>query len=496
MYLISHPHPSVHEDPLAEFLGISYQNPQAFELSSKQLMNRSFPRKELMETLKDYNKSIGNDEEALKQIDRLKSSETFCVVTGQQLGLMGGPSYTVLKGISCLLTAKATGSIPIFWLATEDHDVAEIDHTYLLDSMGNLQCFRLSFPKDGRSVEDLTLSSKNLEIIQNFFKFLKLTTPIQLEHDYSYAAMMAKIMAKLFAGTGMVFLEPKLLRPFAVPFFQKEIEENEKIQEILKGTTNRLEALGGRRILPLGEGSNLFLKQSPGKYRRKLRSEGEGFTAGSNQYSRKELLSLMINQPEDFSTNAAARTVLQSLLIPTLAYIAGPTEMAYYRQLGDYHHFHGISMPCLIPRLSTTLIPPFAATLLEKCGLNPWDKIPHHWPDLMPSIQVGEESLEGEWLNSAIVNFGKEIHSDMLGQYVKQSVRKLMHKICKRRLKQKNIQGYGLHLLRNLMHPHEKAQERVLNWWGFQAQSSKNLVKESLTLFSWKPKELQYFYFS
>src|ERR1700722_14421158 len=99
--------------------------------------DRNYPRSQLHHLLKEYNQTIGNDQPALENAERILQSETACVITGQQLGMMGGPSYTILKGISCLLFACKINAIPIFWLATEDHDISEIDHTYLLDSLGN-----------------------------------------------------------------------------------------------------------------------------------------------------------------------------------------------------------------------------------------------------------------------------------------------------------------------------------------------------------------------
>jgi len=496
MQIIANPDQFLQDSPFKEFLGISYEDPQAFELARSQLRGRSFPRSELTAILGDYNRGIGNDGLAMQQIERLASSETQCVVTGQQLGFMGGPSYTILKGISCLSAAKAANAVPIFWLATEDHDIAEIDHTYLLDPLGNLQRFHLGFPHDGRCVEDLKMSPKNNDVLQRFFQTLGLA-PLELsKENFSYSTLMASLLVQLFAGTGMVFLEPRLLRPLSIAFFKREVEERDRIQDVLKETTMRLELSGGSAILRVGEGTNLFFKQPPEGFRRKLLSNGDGLIVGMTHYKQQEILALIENHPEYFSTNAAARAVLQNLLLPTVAYIAGPTEMAYHCQLRDYHHFHGIEMPCLIPRLSASFIPPFAADLLEKCGLQPWHRIPQHWPDLMPSLRKGEEGIEAEWFHSTVTHFEKEIPCDMLARYVKQAARKLMHKISRRRLRQKGLPGYGLHFLRNLLHPHDKLQERVLNWWNFQAYSHENLIVESLKHLSWKPEGHQYIYFS
>lgn len=441
-------------DSLSSFLGVSYRNSQAFEVLLQQLKHKHYPRSQLVAQLKKYNISIGNDAFAFDHIDSLVNPSKYCVVTGQQLGMMTGPLYMILKGITCLLIAKETNSIPVFWLATEDHDIAEIDRTYLLDHKGNLEQYHLSFPKDGRPVEDLELSEKNIEILLKFAKAVNLKIQGN-DISVSYCQTMAHFLAKLFAGTGMVFLEPKLLRPLAKDFWEKEIKECVKIKKILEKTTSELINSGGKPILNFEKGTNLFLKVDGRRLRLSL--EGELFKAGSNTYSKNDLFNLIKTNPEYFSTDVAARPVLQSLLLPTLAYVAGPTEIEYHRQLGDYFKFHQAVMPCILPRLSATLIPPYAADILNKCGLNPWDEIPQNWRELMPELAT-EEALNAY-------------------------------------LEKQNIPSNGLHLLRNLLHPHEKLQERFLNWHGFQAKAKENLIIECLKLLSRRTDRHQYIYF-
>jgi bacillithiol synthase len=485
---------SLHER-LMPFLGISFQAPDAMERASTQLRGHEYPRLQLFDLLYRYNVSIGNDTIALKQLERLKSSDSACVFTGQQLGFMGGPAYTILKGVTCLLVARAAHAIPIFWLATEDHDIAEIDHAYLIDTLGNLQQFRLSLPKDGRFVEDLFITPENREIIQQFVERVRIPQDSLPEWDASYALTMARFLAKQFAGTGMIFLEPRLLRPLSISFFRREIEESEAILEVLRETTSRVEASGGTTLLQFKEGTNLFFKEKEG-YRRKIRKTNHTFLVGSKQYSQEDLLHLIENEPERLSTNVAARPVLQSLLFPTLAYVAGPSEFAYFRQLGDYHRFHQVPMPCIFPRISATMIPPYAETLLKKCHLEPWEKIPHHWIEWMPSLEDDIKAMIAEWQQSAANHFHEDIPADIMLRFVRLGARKVQRKVCKSRLRQREIPSYALHLLRNLLHPKEASQERVLNWWGFQAYSSENLITEFLKIPNWQTIRNLYCYVS
>lgn len=484
--------PRLHSpNPLDRFLEIPLQDPDGLQQARQNLKGRNYPRSELIHILQDYNESIGNDLSAMRNIHNLSDPEAVCIVTGQQLGFMGGPAYTILKALTCLLLAREAGAVPVFWLATEDHDVAEIDHTYLLDALGNLEKFYLPLSKSGESVEDLKLDSHHAHIIAQFLQAVQ-QKPIKI--DTSYASTMASFLARLFAGTGLVFIEPRYLRKLAVPFFRREIIESDEIQRTLAKTTEALEEAGGRRALALpAEDTNLFMKLEGGR-RNKVRRANGGFLVGGTTYSQAELLNILEKQPERFSPNVAARPVLQSLLFPTAAYVAGPSELKYYLQLGDYHKWHGTAMPWIVPRLSCTLIPPYAQMLLEKCRLNPWEHIPDHWTNFIPELGTGIQEMSDEWHQSAVRHFGKDLEEASLARYVRYYAGKIHRKVLKKRLRKRGIPPHALHLFKNLLHPHGKLQERVLNWCGFQAQTQENLIKAFLDQATWKTEGHLYYY--
>lgn len=367
---------------------------------------RKYPRSELASILSHYNKSIDNDDVAQRQIDALAAEGSYCVVTGQQLGFLGGPIYTILKGISCLVHARRLGAVPIFWLATEDHDIGEIDHTYLIDSLGNLKKYQIKFKNDGRFVEDLVLSDHHIEVINQFFEHLKIKTPITFEAGSSYTQTMARLLAHLFRGTGLVFVEPYLLRPLSIPFIESELRNTRDILPLV------------REAFDFENGTNIFYKNHKGK-RRKITGDSSGYYIDDELF----LFDTLQQNPEKFSTNVAARPVLQSLLFPTKAYVAGPNEMIYYKKLEKLHRYHDVPMPSLIPRFQATFIPRQIAEYLEKSKLNPWEKI-----DSLP------------------VDFPSD----------------------------------ALHRIHNTLHPRNKPQERILSWWQFQAQTSESLIQKLL----------------
>jgi bacillithiol biosynthesis cysteine-adding enzyme BshC len=478
MQLIERSEPLLYQEgPFTSFLSLSPSDPNGADISRGFLNDRSFKRAELARILEDYNSSIGNDQFAAEQINSFRQNESVCIFTGQQLGMFGGPAYTVLKAISCLILARKHHAVPIFWLATEDHDVSEIHHTYLIDNLGNLNKFHLCLPKDGRFVEDLHLTEANSQVIQRFCDVInRMDLAEMLKGETSYARAMAKVMVELFKGTGLVFVEPYLLRPFATEIFKKEILESHEIATTLRETTERLVKSGGEAVLDVSEETNLFIKMK-GQFRCKIQRENGRFKAGSHLFGQEELVALIESEPERFSANACGRCVLQNLLFPVLAYVAGPGELAYYHQLKDYHAYHGISMPWIVPRMSASLLTPIAQEMLGHVGVQPWEQIPDCWTDLIPGIEGGATELTQEWMASASNNFGKDLSEESMSRFIRFQSKKLEKKAVLSRLRKRGIPPHSLHYLKNLLHPHEKPQERVLNWWEFQSHTDNSIIQ-------------------
>lgn len=396
---------------------------------------------------------------------------------------MGGPTYTILKAISAVLLARKHQTVPIFWLASEDHDTQEINHTYLLNPYGNLQEFRIKLPHEGQSVEDLLLTSEAIVEAHNFLDTVqKSNWKNLLQKGNSYAESMASLLAHMFAGTDLLFIEPRLLRSLAIPFFKKEIEDASKIKETLESSVDQLKALQKCSTVNVAA-TNLFMKTDDGLRRRILLKDGS-FIIENQLFSKQRLLTLIENAPERFSPNVLSRPVLQNWLFPVLAYVAGPNELLYLRQLKEYHHFYGITMPVIVPRLSATVIPAFAAQMLTKLDLEPWGPFPTHWDGLLGPYKDQIEDLFQTTSSSGRAAF-QDLWPNSGEQILKHSADKLKKRIFKRQLKKLGLPYYALHYLNNLIRPHNRPQERVLNWLGFQAQSNENLISSCLENLSW-----------
>ncbi len=423
----------------------------------EKVLSQQFCRDELVDILSRYNRSIGNDDIAQKNILRLQESSSVCVFTGQQLGFMGGPAYTLYKAIGCLQAAKELDAIPIFWLATEDHDIAEIDHTYTIDSLGNIQKHKLTLPSEG-IVEDLVLTQENIDEIQAFCDLIGMTVP---QGKYavgdSYARVMANILVEKFHGTGLVFVEPRLIRHQAEELFIREIQNSRKVRDILFQTTERLLQQGQVTPIEFRDGAtNLFFKDSNNRRLKVVQDEGE-FVVGDQRFSESELVDQVRQDPSAFSGNVALRPVVQNFIFPTIAYVGGPTEIDYFRQLEGLFHYHNLAMPQVKTRPSVTCLTPISQQYLNAVERRPSDAIPQDWKVVFPEL-AGMDKKE-------VKNF----------------------------LEEKGVPYNTLHYLHNFLSPFNGLQERSLNWLWLDVQSEKPIVQELLNSNLSKVTTSQYF---
>lgn len=467
MHIVTRDEASTDDHPFLDtFLEIPPRHPEALNIAKKMLEGRVYPRESLALILADYNRSIGNDDSsALANAKKVGENDVYCVVTGQQLGVLGGPAYTILKAISCILLARQSRAIPIFWLATEDHDIGEIESTFVLDKLGNIKKYRLPFPKGG-AVEDLILSEENISVIKKFLSDCHLEeSNFQMRAGESYSLVMARFLAHIFRGTGLLFIEPRCLRPLSVSFFEREIVEAQQINTCLIQTSEKLVKAGGIPGIEVQDGDiNLFYKDKKGQ-RKKIRRQGTDFLIGDQEYSEEKLRSLIRDQSGNFSPAAISRPLFQCSVIPTIAYIGGPAELEYHRQLKEYFHYHNIPMPWIYPRLSMTFITKEAQDFMEKLKLEPWNPLPRHWEVIFPQVQGIKDLKE--------------------------------RKNALRALCEKNQVPYSaLHVLYNLLQPYGKLQERTFNWFWLQAQTNENLIENVMQKLSWDAKGHHYCYLS
>ena len=333
--------------------------------------------------LRKQNIAFGSDSETSRNLDQLRDGAT-AVVTGQQVGLFGGPAYSVYKALTAIhvaneLTARGTNAVPVFWLATEDHDLAEVDHCYF-SVRGGLERFGLSTPgAEARPVGKIQLGEAVRELSARAAGILEGATAAEVaswisncyRSEETFGSAFAKLMTRIFAGRGLILLDPLSpeLHRLSAKTMLRAVQEHEVLARELVARSAALERAGYHAQVKVAEQSTLVFRIVNGQ-RVALQPKNGGFVAGSKQESFDETLQAVELHPEEFSANALLRPVIQDALLPTVAYIAGPAEVAYFAQASVVHKRLLGRAPAILPRAAFTLVPAHTANLLKKYNLD------------------------------------------------------------------------------------------------------------------------------
>jgi bacillithiol biosynthesis cysteine-adding enzyme BshC len=329
--------------------------------------------------------SLNAGPKALANIEKLRNGAR-AVVTGQQVGLFGGPALTLLKAATAIARAAeataATGidHVPIFWLATEDHDLAEVDHvsfvtkTSVKTLRAGVKTPVVPVPVGGISV------GEGIEVALDQASELLAYAPVcdLLRECYTSEATLgsafAKLMASFFREQGLIVMDAagREFHALGAPVLRAAIDHAEELERVLLARSVELEAAGYHaQVLVKPNASLLFFLHEQTGERVALRRLGDGnWKAGSSTLTTAELHRILDTAPERISPNALLRPVFQDAILPTAAYVGGPAEIAYFAQSAVlYERILGRLTPVL-PRLSATLIEPALTEVMARHELS------------------------------------------------------------------------------------------------------------------------------
>lgn len=328
--------------------------------------------------------------ETFANIEKLRAGAR-AVVTGQQVVLFGGPLLTLLKAATAVSRAREatriTGveHVPIFWMATEDHDLAEVDQAALLTKT-EVEVLKaglrvpLPVPVGGVELNSETapLLEEAIERATELLEFAPVTEWIResyLSSGATLASAFGRLIARIFAAQGLIVVDAasREFHAMGASTLRRAIEDAEALQQALLNRTDELTKHGYHAQVMVSESSSLlFLVDEKTGERvalRRVKDVGDSeaqWRAGSHIYSTSDLLKILDRSPERLSPNALLRPVFQDTVLPTAAYVGGPAEIAYFAQSAVlYQEILGRVTPVL-PRLSATLIEPAIATVMEK----------------------------------------------------------------------------------------------------------------------------------
>lgn len=322
---------------------------------------RPRPRAALAEILRRQAHARGRDDAALSAIDRLERKDAVAVVTGQQVGLLGGPALTLAKALSAVAWARRLASdgidaVPVFWMATHDHDLDEVRTVARLDATP----LTLELAADGASVGRRPLGPRIDALLQAWFAAMPhapsaaLRQAIEQSHteDASFAQAFARLLGHATAGLGLVILDPddRAFAALARDVIARELFGPVRASAALARGRARLAALGQAEIVPTHRSLLQVHWSDEHRVRRRLRIDGDGLAAGDRRLGVAELEACLELTPERFTPAALLRPVLQDAILPSVAYVAGPTEARYLAQTDELYEWAGVPRSRVVPR--------------------------------------------------------------------------------------------------------------------------------------------------
>jgi bacillithiol synthase len=335
--------------------------------------------------LERQNLGWGASPKALENIARLRDG-ALAVVTGQQVGLFGGPEFSLFKALSAVrLASEATAAgidcVPVFWLATEDHDLAEVNHASIPAPDGTLQ--KLSTPTHGLAdapVGKVEFGAEIEPVVETAIGWLGDSDASRLLRECyrpgeTMGGAFARLFARLFADWGVILLDASDpgLHQIAEPIYRAAIERAAELSDALLARGEALEKAGYHQQVKVNSSSTLLFALRNGSrvsvHRQASATSRAEFTVGQEALAQSELLRRVAAEPHHFSANVLLRPVVQDFLLPTLAYTGGAAEGAYFAQAGVvFQALLGRVTP-IVPRFSATLIEAKPQALLERYRL-------------------------------------------------------------------------------------------------------------------------------
>jgi bacillithiol synthase len=382
------------DSPIRDFFTISpYERGNALKKLAEELVKRASVanaqsnRQIVVAELRKQYEATGIRSEAIeKNLDLLAKPTTLAVVTGQQVGILGGPLYTLYKALSAIALANELNEllngynvIPIFWQEADDHDLEEASHYGIIDQTGNFLDAAYEFGADDsrRQVGSLSLNASALQVLFN-----NLETSLQktefTEHAFTsykafysegrtFAEAQAKYLASLTSDLGLLIINANThaIKSIGKDLFRKELKAPAELQQAVRAQTVKLVVSYHAQVDP--SPINLFIIDDGKRY--KIEHHDDiGFRYDAKQITADELNRIVDQASERISPNVVMRPLFQDTVLPTLAYVAGPGEIAYFTQLRSAYEWAGIPMPLIAPRFSATIIEDKVSKTVTKTG--------------------------------------------------------------------------------------------------------------------------------
>ena len=499
-----------------EFYKHDFRNKDSYTQLFKNISeSRKTRQLELSSIIKDQYSFLQNvSEKTLRNIELIDSDKTITVVTGQQLGIFGGPLYTIYKIITAIKLAKQLSEryddynfVPVFWLEADDHDFNEVRSINIFNNENNILNIGYHEGIDDDTAKQSVGKINFDDLLNEFFidfgnnlrdTDFKNELVTKLKECYqvgnSFKRSFIKLLNWLFDIYGLVILDPQdsEVKSLLKPIFKKEINDFVVHTQKLIQTSAKLEEVyhAQVKVKPV----NLFYHTDDGRYSVEPVEEIFKLRRKRKQFTKDEILAEIENSPEKFSPNVLLRPICQDYLLPTGFYIGGPSEISYFAQVTPLYDFYNIVTPVIYPRASATILEKNVGASLEKYDLT--------MNDIFLGLDELKEKVVSELSENNIDKAFKEASTeielafdklkenlfaidktlvDASARYrerVISSIDELKSKASKAQDTRHETTIRQLTRISNLLYPLDNLQEREINFSYFYNKYGKDFVKK------------------
>ncbi len=409
-----------------KFYKINFRDKDEYLKTFQRVSNsHDHSREALSQTLREQYQGFNPSAKTQKNISALADKKTLAVVTGQQLGILGGPLYTFYKLMTAIKLSTFLSEryddyyfVPVFWLEGDDHDFNEVRTINLVND--NNEITQIGYGQAVEDEEENKGSIGNLklnEALDQFYadleKNLRATefTPQIFEKIKSFynsgktfKQAFKELLFWMFDQYGLVIFDPqdKNIKNLLKPVFKKEIADFRIHTEKLVKVSAELEELyhAQVKVRPV----NLFYSNEEGRYLVEPVENEFRLKRKRKKFTLEEILSHIESEPEKFSPNVLLRPICQDYVLPTAFYVGGPSEISYFAQVMPLYDFYKVEAPIIYPRSSATIIEKNINSIIEKFGIN------------LPELLIDPDKLKQKVIDSISKTSVEEVFNNTSSQ--------------------------------------------------------------------------------
>lgn len=360
-----------HPDRTAPFYRHPLRDLEAYQAAAREIAISDERRAALIAALRVQNPQS-------ESLSRLAEPGTVAVVTGQQVGLFSGPAYTIYKVLHAVrlaewLSESGTPAVPVFWLATEDHDFAEVKHTWVFNGEYRPTKLEMRRMSSAQPVGDVTLAAPPVRELRTALHGLPFGDEVAdaVEETYRAGSTMGKsfseLLRRILGRFDILQVDPMLpaFRELAAPAIRAAVERAPELTESVLERNAALAAAGYHSQVHIEPHTSFVFLLENGK-RLTLRRSGREYILNGRRFTTEELM----ERAASLSPNAMLRPVVQDSMLPTVAYIGGPAETAYLAQSAAIYDALLNRMPVAVPRAGFTIFDEHSYKMIGRYGLS------------------------------------------------------------------------------------------------------------------------------